>query len=112
MGFLRDPSPNIQFEYVYYYCTALCGFAHRELFNCFVRGFHVLKVFIANPKKTKEILTILSTNRHKLISFLTNMSNKSSSNAGAGDDDSTSGSDVHFEQEREMIIRYCITIRT
>ena len=47
MNFLRDPSPNIQFE-----------------------AFHVFKVFVANPKKTPEITNILYKNKGKLIPFL------------------------------------------
>jgi calcium binding protein 39 len=47
MNFLRDPSPNIQFE-----------------------AFHVFKVFVANPKKTSEISNILYKNKGKLVPFL------------------------------------------
>ena len=47
MNFLRDPSPNIQFE-----------------------AFHVFKVFVANPKKTPEISSILYKNKGKLVPFL------------------------------------------
>ena len=47
MNFLRDPSPNIQFE-----------------------AFHVFKVFVANPQKTPEITNILYKNKGKLIPFL------------------------------------------
>lgn len=47
MNLLRDKSPNIQFE-----------------------AFHVFKVFVANPKKTIEISTILYKNKAKLIPFL------------------------------------------
>ena len=49
MNLLRDKSPNIQFE-----------------------AFHVFKVFVANPKKTVEISTILYKNKAKLIPFLEN----------------------------------------
>jgi len=49
MNNLRAPSKNIQFE-----------------------AFHVFKVFVANPKKTKPILDILLKNKAKLIEFLSN----------------------------------------
>jgi calcium binding protein 39 len=47
MNLLRDKSPNIQFE-----------------------AFHVFKVFVANPKKPPEIVTILYKNQDKLIAYL------------------------------------------
>lgn len=48
MKMLIDRSRNIQFE-----------------------AFHVFKVFVANPNKTKPILDILLRNKEKLIDFLT-----------------------------------------
>nr|ACO14798.1 Mo25 [Caligus clemensi] len=47
MNMLKDNSRNIQFE-----------------------GFHVFKVFVANPNKPKPILDILLRNQDKLIDFL------------------------------------------
>lgn len=47
MNMLRDKSRNIQFE-----------------------AFHVFKVFVANPNKTKPILDILLKNKSKLVTFL------------------------------------------
>eukprot|EP01137_Pigoraptor_chileana_P029839 Opistho-2@15584 len=52
MNLLRDKSRNIQFE-----------------------AFHVFKVFVANPNKTKPILDILLKNKDKLIEFLTKFHN-------------------------------------
>ena len=52
MNLLRDKSRNIQFE-----------------------AFHVFKVFVANPNKTKPILDILVKNQDKLISFLASFHN-------------------------------------
>jgi len=49
MNNLRDQSRNIQFE-----------------------AFHVFKVFVANPNKTKPILDILLKNQQKLVDFLSN----------------------------------------
>jgi len=49
MNNLKATSKNIQFE-----------------------AFHVFKVFVANPKKTKPILDILLKNKAKLIEFLSN----------------------------------------
>eukprot|EP00050_Salpingoeca_kvevrii_P011596 m.16639 g.16639 ORF g.16639 m.16639 type:complete len:320 (+) comp3520_c0_seq1:1097-2056(+) len=48
MNMLREKSKNIQFE-----------------------AFHVFKVFVANPNKSKEIQDILIKNRDKLVTFLT-----------------------------------------
>lgn len=47
MNMLRDKSKNIQFE-----------------------AFHVFKVFVANPNKSKAIMDILLKNKSKLIDFL------------------------------------------
>eukprot|EP01132_Coremiostelium_polycephalum_P003687 gene3687-4592_t len=52
MILLRDKSKSIQYE-----------------------AFHVFKVFVANPNKTKPILEILTKNKEKLISFLTQFHN-------------------------------------
>jgi len=38
-------------------------------------GFHVFKVFVANPNKTPAILNILIKNKPKLIQFLSNFHN-------------------------------------
>ncbi|KAG6552555.1 hypothetical protein Mapa_005865 [Marchantia paleacea] len=47
MNLLRDDSKNIQIE-----------------------AFHVFKVFVSNPSKPPEIVSILLANRHKLLRFL------------------------------------------
>lgn len=47
MNLLRDKSRNIQFE-----------------------AFHVFKVFVANPQKPADIMSILSKNKDKLLTFL------------------------------------------
>ena len=47
MNLLRQPSKTIQFE-----------------------AFHVFKVFVANPNKTKPITEILLLNKDKLVDFL------------------------------------------
>ncbi|KXN71801.1 Mo25-like protein [Conidiobolus coronatus NRRL 28638] len=52
MILLRDQSRNIQFE-----------------------AFHVFKVFVANPNKSKPVLEILKKNKEKLLSFLSNFHN-------------------------------------
>ncbi|KAI9292330.1 calcium-binding protein 39-like protein [Neoconidiobolus thromboides FSU 785] len=52
MNLLRDKSRNIQFE-----------------------AFHVFKVFVANPNKSKPVLDILTKNKDKLETFLSNFHN-------------------------------------
>ncbi|XP_002737733.1 calcium-binding protein 39-like [Saccoglossus kowalevskii] len=52
MNMLRDKSRNIQFE-----------------------AFHVFKVFVANPNKSKPILDILLKNKEKLVDFLCHFHN-------------------------------------
>jgi calcium binding protein 39 len=52
MNLLRDKHKTIQFE-----------------------AFHVFKVFVANPNKTKEITHILVINRDKLLQFLSEFQN-------------------------------------
>ncbi|GMH91966.1 hypothetical protein TrST_g547 [Triparma strigata] len=47
MNLLRDPHPNIQYE-----------------------SFHVFKVFVVNPRKTKEVEEVLRLNKVKLVKFL------------------------------------------
>ena len=47
MTALRTPQASIQYE-----------------------AFHVFKVFVANPEKTKDVNTILTQNSEKLIDFL------------------------------------------
>lgn len=47
MNLLRDKSPNIQFE-----------------------AFQIFKIFVANPNKDEEILTVLHQNKDKLEAFL------------------------------------------
>jgi len=47
MNLLRDKSRNVQYE-----------------------AFHVFKVFVANPKKSKAVQDILVKNREKLLDFL------------------------------------------
>lgn len=47
MNLLRDRSKNIQYE-----------------------AFHVFKVFVANPKKSRPVEDILVKNRDKLLVFL------------------------------------------
>jgi len=48
MNLLRDKSRSVQYE-----------------------TFHIFKVFVANPNKTPAVLTILQSNRDKLLQFLT-----------------------------------------
>ena len=48
MNMLLEKSQNIQFE-----------------------GFHVFKVFVANPNKPRPILDILIRNKDRLVDFLT-----------------------------------------
>ncbi|KAK5581194.1 hypothetical protein RB653_001224 [Dictyostelium firmibasis] len=52
MNLLRDKSKSIQYE-----------------------AFHVFKVFVANPNKTKPILEILTKNKERLIAFLSSFHN-------------------------------------
>jgi len=52
MNLLRDKNRTIQFE-----------------------AFHVFKVFVANPNKTKPVLEILQKNKERLITFLTQFHN-------------------------------------
>lgn len=49
MQMLKDNSRSIQYE-----------------------AFHVFKIFVANPNKTKEVLDILLKNKERLVEFLTN----------------------------------------
>ncbi|KAJ1974754.1 conidiophore development protein hyma [Dimargaris verticillata] len=52
MVLLRDKSKNIQYE-----------------------AFHVFKIFVANPNKSKPVLAILKKNKEKLLGFLSSFQN-------------------------------------
>ncbi|CAM9411073.1 unnamed protein product, partial [Scytosiphon promiscuus] len=67
MNLLRDKSPNIQYE-----------------------AFHVFKVFVANPKKPREVTKILVNNKAKLIAYLENFHN---------DRD-----DAQFKEEKNLLV--------
>lgn len=69
MNMLRDKSKNIQFE-----------------------AFHVFKVFVANPNKSKPILDILTKNKGKLVEFLSKFHNDRAE-------------DEQFNDEKEYLVK-------
>jgi len=69
MNMLRDNSRSIQFE-----------------------AFHVFKIFVANPNKSKEVLNILLKNKNQLIDFLSKFQ------ADRREDD-------QFNDEKEFLIK-------
>ncbi|KAK9386530.1 Mo25-like protein [Lipomyces mesembrius] len=69
MNMLRDKSKNIQYE-----------------------SFHVFKVFVANPNKSKPVLDILTKNQDKLLVFLP-------------DFHSDRTNDEQFNDEKQFLIR-------
>ncbi|KAJ3304362.1 hypothetical protein HDV03_002843 [Kappamyces sp. JEL0829] len=77
MNLLREKSRNIQFE-----------------------AFHVFKIFIANPSKTKPILDILYKNKDRLITFLGNFHNDKAGNAR-----SLMLDDEQFNDEKLFLIK-------
>ena len=76
MNLFRERSRNIQFE-----------------------AFHVFKVFVANPSKTKPILDILFKNKDKLISFLEKFCNDRAGNFLFISDDE------QFNDEKQFLIK-------
>lgn len=68
MNLLRDSSKSIQFE-----------------------AFHVFKVFVANPNKTRPVTEVLLSNRDKLLKYLEDFQNDRQ--------------DEQFKEEKEVIIR-------
>ncbi|PSC72997.1 Calcium-binding 39 [Micractinium conductrix] len=68
MNLLKDPSRSIQFE-----------------------AFHVFKVFVANPNKTRAVVEILYNNRDKLLKYL--------------DDFHNDRDDEQFKEEKAVIIK-------
>jgi calcium binding protein 39 len=68
MNLLKDKSKNIQNE-----------------------AFHIFKIFVANPKKSKPILDILIKNKVRLLKFLSDFSTERSN-------------DKEFEDEKSYII--------
>lgn len=68
MNLLKDPSRSIQFE-----------------------AFHVFKVFVANPNKTRAVVEILYNNKEKLLKYL--------------DDFHTDRDDEQFKEEKAVIIK-------
>lgn len=77
MNLLRDKSRNIQFE-----------------------AFHVFKVFVANPNKTKPVLDILQKNQEKLLKFLSDFHNDRS-----GNDFNFISDDEQFNDEKAYLIK-------
>lgn len=69
MNLLKDKHKSIQFE-----------------------AFHVFKVFVANPNKTKPIMDVLIRNKDRLIAFLTDFHNDKA------DDD-------QFNEEKALLLR-------
>jgi len=69
MNMLRDNSRSIQFE-----------------------AFHVFKIFVANPNKSKEVMNILLKNKNQLIDFLSKFQ------ADRREDD-------QFNDEKEFLIK-------
>lgn len=65
MNLLRDKSKNIQYEafHVFKVFTPLDGYLG-------IAAKLGLKVFVANPKKSKPVQDILLKNREKLLAFL------------------------------------------
>ncbi|KAJ4955812.1 hypothetical protein NE237_012595 [Protea cynaroides] len=58
-----------------------------------ISAFHIFKVFVANPNKTREIIFILTKNQEKLLELLRNLS------LGTGADDE------QFEEDKVFVIR-------
>jgi len=69
MELLRDTKPNIQYE-----------------------AFHVFKVFVANPRKSEEVVKILSLNKDKLVKYLEGFHKE---REGEG----------QFKEEKELVIQ-------
>ena len=55
-------------------------------------AFHVFKIFVANPQKTREVIRILVDNRTKLIKYLDGLHKDRES------------SDIQFRDEKKLVI--------
>ena len=55
-------------------------------------AFHVFKIFVANPQKTREVTRILVDNRIKLIKYLDGLHKDRES------------SDIQFRDEKKLVI--------
>jgi len=73
MNLLREPKRTVQLE-----------------------AFHVFKIFVANPHKSKEVSQVLAMNKAALIAFLTKF-DKSTHKDGQEDDS-------QFENERKILL--------
>ena len=66
------------------------------------RAFHVFKVFVANPNKPSEIVSILAKNKSKLVTYLSSFQNDKE--------------DLQFIEEKKLLIEWvnhsCIFIST
>ncbi|KAG5064847.1 hypothetical protein JHK85_006030 [Glycine max] len=58
--------------------------------------FHVFKLFVANQNKPPEVVSILVTNKHKLLQFLDNFNNDKA--------------DEHFQADKQQVISEIITL--
>ncbi|KOM46338.1 hypothetical protein LR48_Vigan07g004200 [Vigna angularis] len=74
MNLLRDSNKTIQFD-----------------------TFHVFKLFVANQNKPPEVVSILVTNKHKLLQFLENF------NCDKADD--------HFQADKQQVISEIIALQ-
>lgn len=63
-----------------------------------LEAFHVFKVFVANPKKSKEIRDILSMNKDKLVQYLKNFQ--------------TEMKDEAFNEEKQLLIDVISKLKT
>ncbi|KAL5126168.1 putative MO25-like protein [Glycine soja] len=59
-------------------------------------SFHVFKLFVANQNKPPEIVSILVTNKHKLLQFLDNFNSDKA--------------DEHFQADKQQVINEIITL--
>merc|ERR1712012_533695 len=57
-----------------------------------IEAFHVFKVFVANPRKSKQVLDILTKNKEKLIDFLQSFQKDKE------------GEDAQFTQEKQLLL--------
>jgi calcium binding protein 39 len=63
-----------------------------------LEAFHVFKIFVANPHKSREVSQVLAMNKAALISFLTKFDKDAHKDKPAGEEDDS------FETERKILL--------
>lgn len=91
---LEPPNAHVMKRYILQpeYLETMMTLLKDSSKNIQMSAFHIFKVFVANPNKSPEIISILARNHEMLLKLLQNLP------AGKGEDE-------QFEEEKDLIIK-------